>query len=117
MAKFITRTIIVALTVFGVSYVVPGITVNNFLAAVVFSLVLGLINVLGRPLIRLLTFPLRWLTFGLFTLVINTLLFWLAARFAAGVVVASFWAAFVGALLVGIVSLIVNQVFKKSKKS
>ena len=116
MAKFITRTLIIALAVIGVSYVVPGITVDNFLAAVIFALVLALINVLVRPLVMLLTLPFRWLTLGLFTLVVNTAMFWLAAKFSAGVVVASILAAFIGALLVGIVSSIVNQVLRKNKK-
>lgn len=105
-----------ALAVIGASYLVPGITVSNFLAAVLFALVLGLVNVLVRPIVKLLTLPLKWLTFGLFTFVINALMFWLASRFVFGVVVDSLVAAFWGALLVGLVSWLVNQVLDKKKK-
>ncbi|MFH2104790.1 MAG: phage holin family protein [Parcubacteria group bacterium] len=116
MTRLAIRILIVALAVIGVSYVVSGIAVSNFLAAVLFALVLGLVNALVRPIVKLLTLPLKWLTFGLFTFVINALMFWLASRFVFGVRVDSLIAAFWGALLVGLVSWLVNQVFKKKKK-
>lgn len=116
MPKFIIRTLIVALAVIGASYLLVDIIVTDFVAALLFALVLGVLNALLRPLVKLITLPIRWLTFGLSTLLINMAMFWLAARFVPGVTIASLLAVLWGALLVGAVSWLTNQVFKKKKK-
>ena len=67
-----------ALALLTVAYVLPGISVDGFTAAFVAALILGLINTLLRPLLILLTLPVTIVTFGLFILVINGLLFWFA---------------------------------------
>ena len=67
-----------ALALLTVAYVLPGIKVDGFTAALVAALILGLINTLLRPLLILLTLPVTMITFGLFILVINGLLFWFA---------------------------------------
>ena len=61
------------------------IEVENFTAALVFALVLGLLNAFVRPLLMLLTLPLQLITLGLFTLVINAIVFYLASLFPVGV--------------------------------
>lgn len=97
-----------------VAYYVPGIRVSSFYAALVAALILGLINALIRPVLLLLTLPINILTLGLFTLVINALMFWLASSVVKGFFVDGFWPAFWGALIICIVSWIVNSLFKKT---
>ncbi|HLC69852.1 MAG TPA: phage holin family protein [Patescibacteria group bacterium] len=111
--KLILRWLISALALLAIAAWVPGIEVSNFYSALIAALILGLINALIRPLVLLLTLPVNILTLGLFTLVINALMFWLASSMVKGFEVTGFWPAFLGAVLMWIVSWIVNGVLKK----
>jgi putative membrane protein len=110
--RFITRLLLIALAIMGVSYFIPGISVRSFWVALLFALILGVVNALIRPLIILLTLPINLLTLGLFTLIINAFTFWLASKFIFGVEIASFASAFWGALIIWIVSWLANQLLK-----
>lgn len=122
MTRFILRWLINTVALYAAVAFVPGITPQsgNWLSFVWLALIFGLLNALLRPLLKLLTFPLIFLTLGLFTLVINTFLFWLVGiigtNFHIGFTVAGFWPAFLGGLVVSIVSMILNAVFKDEKK-
>src|SRR3989344_2260467 len=105
--KLIVRWLISALALMLIAYYVPGIAVTSFYSALVAALILGLINALIRPFILLLTLPINIFTLGLFTLVINALMFWLASSIVKGFFVAGFWPAFWGALLVCVASWVV----------
>lgn len=95
-------------------------------AYLVMALIFTLVNALLKPILKLLTCPLILFTLGLFTLVINTLLFWLTGLLGGlfgsgfGFRIESFWAGLLGALLVGIVNtaltLIFRDEFKKDRK-
>lgn len=111
--RLILRWLISALTLMLVAYYVPGITVVSFYSALVAALILGLINAVIRPLAMLLTLPVNILTLGLFTLVVNTLMFWLAATVVKGFTVTGFAAAFWGALILWLAGWIVNGLLKK----
>ena len=93
---------------------------TNWLSFIWLALIFGLLNALLRPLLKLLTCPLIFLTLGLFTLVINTFLFWLAGvvgtNFGVGFTVAGFWPAFLGGLIVSVVSVVLTLIFKDDKK-
>ena len=114
--KFILKTLIMALVVLGISYFLPGIFVENFWPALIFAVVLGLMNALVKPLISLLTLPIKILTLGLFSFVINTFMFWLAGKLISGVNIESLSSAFWGALILWAASIIVNKAFKNNKK-
>jgi putative membrane protein len=86
------------------AYLLPGVAVEGFWAALVTALILGLVNAVIRPVLILLTLPLNILTLGLFTLVINALMIMLAAVIVPGFAVHGFW----WALLFGIVLAVVN---------
>jgi putative membrane protein len=79
-------------------------------AAVVFALALGVLNAFVRPILLLLTLPLNLLTLGLFTFVVNALVFWMASGIDLGVRVDNFVAAFLGALVVSAVSFVASRV-------
>jgi putative membrane protein len=85
------------------------------------ALVFTVVNALVRPILKLLTCPLILLTLGLFTLVINALVFWLAGWvggfFEVGFTVDGFWPAFLGGLVVGVVNMVLTILFRDEVKS
>jgi putative membrane protein len=109
----ILRWLINAAAILLMAYYLPGIVVSGFYAAIIAALILGIINAIIRPLIILLTLPVNILTLGLFTLIINAFLFWFASTIVKGFEVADFKAAFLGALIMWIVSLVSNWLLKK----
>ncbi len=112
---FIVRWVINTLAVMLAAYLVPGVSVTNFWAALITALVMGLINAIVRPLVIILTLPVNILTLGLFTLVINALMFWLASAIVPGFYVAGFWPAFGGALIFWAVSWLTNALLREAK--
>ena len=93
-----------AVSLLAVGYFLPSVSVASFYVALIAALLLGLVNTLIRPVLVLATLPINILTLGLFTLVINALLFWFVASFVEGFRVAGFWSAFWGALLYSVIS-------------
>ncbi len=118
--KLLIRWAISAFALFVAVWLVPGIYVDGsggWALYAVMAVVLGLVNALIRPLLQLLTCPLIILTLGVFTLLINGFTLWLAAALAntwfhVGFYIADFWAAFFGALIVSIVSVVLNAFVK-----
>jgi len=100
--------LISAVALLTVAYLMPGIVVANFTAALVAAVVLGLVNAIIRPILILLTLPATLLTLGLFIFVINGLLFWFVASFVDGFNVAGFWSAFFGAIVYALISWAVS---------
>ncbi len=86
------------------------VRVESWTTALVFAVVLGLLNALVRPILLLVTCPLNVITFGLFTFVVNALVFWLAARLlsGSGVQVEGFTGALIGSLAVTICTAVVD---------
>lgn len=128
MVRFLMRWAINAVALFVaiwfVTQMMPGgITLDNahWTSFIWMGLIFGLVNALVRPILTFLTCPLIALTLGLFTLVVNTLMFYLVgfvgSIFGVGYTVNSFWAAFVGALVVSVVSVLLTIVLKDSKRS
>jgi putative membrane protein len=108
--RFVLRLLATALAVgLAARLFDPSIRVVSAEAAVLFALVLGVLNAFLRPILLLLTLPLTLLTLGLFTLVVNAIVVWLAAQFPLGVFVADFQAAFFGALVVSAVSFVASR--------
>lgn len=97
-----------AVALLAVAYILPGITVASFGAAMVAALVLGLINTLVKPILVLLTLPITVLTLGLFLLVLNALVFWFVGSILGGFKVNGFWWALIGALLYSIISSLLS---------
>jgi putative membrane protein len=118
MSRFILRWFIIAASVAAAAWIVPGIDVadeTGWAAIVLFAGVLGLVNVLIRPILKFLSCGCIALTLGLFIIVVNAVSFWLAARIAEalgiGFTVDTFWSALAGSLVVSIVSMLLNAVF------
>ena len=103
--KLLLRILFTALGVLTASAIVPGIGIASFWTAVLVAIVLGILNVTLGAVLKVLTLPLSLVTFGLFFLVINALMFW-AASFVKGFHVAGFWPAFFGSLIVTLISIV-----------
>jgi len=101
----IIRILINVAAILIIAHIFPKlIQVEGFGAALIAALVLGIINVIIRPILVLLTFPVTLITLGLFLFVINALMLWLAATIVPGFKVNGFWGAFLGSILISIVS-------------
>ena len=111
MIHFIIRLIVNAIALMIVAYVLPGVQVTGIAGALVAAFVLGIINAILRPILVLLTLPIQIVTLGLFTLVINGVLFYWVGHMGIGLVVSGFWTAFIGAIVLGIVSFVLSWVF------
>lgn len=109
LKEFLQRWLINTLAVFVAASIVSGIHYDSFAALVVTAFLLGVLNAFLRPLLVVLALPLVIVTFGFFFFVINALLLYLAGSLVKGFHVNSFWAAFFGALIITIVTLILNS--------
>ncbi|MBK5275121.1 MAG: phage holin family protein [Desulfuromonadales bacterium] len=112
MTRLILKWVLNSFALFFVMKLIPGIRIDNFSDLLVATLVLGLLNAFLRPLVILLTLPVTVLTLGLFTLVINGVMFYLAAHLVPGFHVTGFGAAFLAALLFSIFSFVLNMIFQ-----
>ncbi|NLC36439.1 MAG: phage holin family protein [Alcaligenaceae bacterium] len=92
-----------------VAYLLPGISVASFGAALIAALVLGLLNTLVKPVLVLLTLPITVVTLGLFLLVLNALVFWFAGSILKGFQVAGFWWALAGAIVYSLISGLLSR--------
>jgi putative membrane protein len=122
MTRFFLRWLINAIALYVAVAFVPGIhsQTANWLSFIWLALIFGLLNALLRPLLKFLTCPLIILTLGVFTLAINTFMFWLAGivgtNFHIGFTVDGLWPAFLGGVVETVVSLILTAVFKDEMK-
>jgi putative membrane protein len=125
LRKLLLRWLINALALFAAAVVVKGVGVEEgrWAGWVVFAavaVIFGLVNALIRPLLKVLTCPLILLTLGLFTLVINALMLWLTGAisqfFDLGFYVDGFWSAFLGGLVVSVVSVALNLVVRDEEE-
>jgi putative membrane protein len=116
--SFLIRILINAAALLGLSYIhFMNIHVNNITAALVGALVLGLANAIVRPILITVSCPLEVLSLGLFTLVINALIFYVVLHLVPGFVVPSFWAAFWGALAMSVISWLISLVVRDVRPS
>jgi len=122
MTRLLARWLVSIAALVVAAWVVPGITVSGraWLAYAVMAVILGLVNALVRPLLKLLSCPLIILTLGLFLLVVNGVTLWLAAAVTEtlgfGYQVEGFVPAFLGALIVSVVSVLLSVFVPDTKK-
>jgi len=124
----LVRLVINAIALLVAAWVVPGIYLNaargasttyDWVTLGIVALIFGVVNVIIRPIVLLLTLPLTILTLGLFTFVVNALMLiltsWIAQGLGLGFRVSGFWAAFFGALIVSVVSFVLNRLISKQE--
>ncbi len=114
--ELLRKVFLTAVAVFILAYLLPGITVTSFGYAFIVALVLGLLRVLVKPLLVLLTLPVTMLTFGLFLLVINASIVILADKLIDNFAVSSFGYAIIFSILLSIVQSILFGLFKDNRE-
>ena len=125
MTKLIIRLGINAVAVFAAIFLLNGRGINadpsGWVYYIVLGLIFGLVNAILRPILVTLSCPIIILTLGLGTLLINTLMFYLSGLigtyFGFGFTVDGFWPAFLGGLIVSVVSFILGMFFHDELKS
>ena len=125
MNRFILRWLINAVALFAAISLVPGLALHSsrmpdWVALAILALIFGFLNALLRPLLMLLTCPLIILTLGLFTLLINTAMIyltsWIGGLFGITLTIDGLWPAFLAALVVSFVSILLSLIFKDDMK-
>lgn len=112
--RHIATWILVGLAFLALPYVIPGITVGSFKTALIIAVIWGLVNTMIKPIISLVLLPITLITLGLFSFVINALLFWgvgyLAHVFEIGFTVSNFTAALLGSLVISVATYIAHKI-------
>ncbi len=113
--KLLIGWLLNALVLLAVAYLVPGIHVSSFTYALIAAAIIGLANILIKPILLILTLPVTILTLGLFIFVINGLLFWLAGYVLKGFDVNTIMAGIIGAIVYSIISWALSAIVPDKK--
>jgi len=111
--KFLIHWLVIAIALWVTAAILPGVGFASPTALAIAAIVLGLVNALVRPVLTILTLPITILTLGLFYLLVNGFVFFLASKIVPGFEVAGFWWAVLGALVVGLISWFIGAFEKK----
>ena len=110
---FIINWFIATLAIIITAYLLPGVSVDGFFAAMVAALVLGLVNAFLRPVLFILTLPITVVTLGLFTLIINAFLIMLTHWLVPGFTVANFWWAILCSIILWFINFALSHIGKE----
>lgn len=110
MLRLLLRLIIYAALIVFIAWIVPGISVANFLSAIIVCIIIALINTFIKPILQVITLPVNILTLGLFSFILNALLFMLAGYIAPGFHVENFLSAIIGSILLAIFAPFVSKI-------
>ncbi len=113
--SFIARLLISSAAVLLSSYLIDGVIVDGFLSALLVALFLGLLNVLLKPILVILTIPITVLSFGLFLLVINALLVLMVNGVVTGFTVDGFWPAILFSVVLSLMTFFLDALFNTDK--
>jgi len=108
--SLLAKLLITMVALFVTAYILPGMTIEGLFAGFVAALILGLVNIVIKPIFIILTLPLTILSMGFFLLVINGLMLLLTAGLVPGFTLVGFWSAVFGAILLSIVTWFLNQI-------
>jgi|AntRauTorckE6833_2_1112554.scaffolds.fasta_scaffold00096_4 putative membrane protein len=106
----LAKLIITMAALFITSYILTGMSIQGLFSGFVAALILGIANVIIKPIFIVLTLPLTLITMGLFLFIVNGLMLWLAAAIVPGFFIAGFWTAFFGSIILSIVTWFLNSV-------
>jgi putative membrane protein len=113
---WLLQWILNAIALLIVAHFVDGFIVNSFVSALIAVVVIGLFNATLGLLLKIITLPLGIITFGLFFLVINAVILWFSSKFVPGFAVTTFKAAFLGALALALIHILIGFVGSAMKK-
>lgn len=107
--NFIIRLLITAAVAYGLTHILSGVHLSNFSSAIIFALILAILNAIVKPILVFLTIPITIVTLGLFLLVINALIILLADKLMTGLNVDGFWWALIFSVILSVVSGALNS--------
>ena len=111
--RFIINILITAAVVYALSIVLaPHMVIKSFTTAIIFALVLAVLNFIVKPLLTILTLPLTIITLGLFLLVINFIIILLADKFVSGIKIEGYLWAFIFSLILSVIAAILNKLLE-----
>jgi putative membrane protein len=110
MFAILVSWLIITVVILIVAFIVPGIKIRSAGSAFVAAAVLGILNLLVRPVLVFLTLPITIITLGLFLLVINAVILMLVSAITPGFEVKSFWTGLLGAIVISIISFLTGTV-------
>ncbi len=111
--NWIIKLLLTGLALIIADYLLDSIHIDGYGTALLAALILGVINTIIRPILVFLTLPITILTLGIFILVINAITFYVTSMFLPGFQIEGFIGAFWGALIVGVISWILNSIIVK----
>lgn len=111
--KLLVKWLLSAAALLAVAYLYSGVQVSSFGAALIAALVIGLFNMLLRPILVVLTLPVTVITLGLFLFCINALMFWSAAGVLDGFHVRGFGAALLGSLIYSAFGILIDSAVER----
>ncbi|WP_326984467.1 phage holin family protein [Chryseobacterium sp. MYb264] len=109
--NLILRLLITAIVAFLLTKILPGVHFVGFSTAIIFAIVLGILNLIVKPVLSLFGLPLTIITLGFFALVINAIIILIADYFIDSMTVDGFWWAFIFSILLSIITSLANSMF------
>ncbi len=113
---FLARLLLNLIAIMAAAWFVPGVSVSGIVPALIAGVILAFVNAIIRPVLILLTLPFTLITLGFFIFVVNAICFALTAALVPGFEISGFFAAFFGALVVTIVSWILNALLADERR-
>ena len=110
MLNTLVRWVIYSLIIIFTAWIVPGITVENFLSAMLVCIIIALINTFIKPILQFISLPITILTFGLFSFVINALMLMLAGWITPGFEVEGFLSALLGSIILSLAGVGISKI-------
>ncbi len=109
--NLIIELLVTAVVAYFLSYILTGIRFDGFTSAIIFAIVLGLLNLIVTPILKILGLPLTIITLGLFSLVINAIVILIAESAISGMTVDNFWWAFIFSIALSLITSLLNGIF------
>jgi putative membrane protein len=111
--NFLIRLLVTAAVAYGLSTILSGVHIPDFKDALIFALVLAVLNLIVKPLLVLLTLPITFITLGIFLFVINALIILLADKFVSGIKIDGFWWALIFSLILSVLTSLLTSLLEK----
>ena len=114
--KLILKLLLNAIAVVVLAKLLDGVSVDGYVTAIIVAVVISLLNLLVRPFLIILTLPITIVTLGLFLLIINGIIIWIAHKLIDGFYVDSFWMGILFSILLAILQSLLHTLLKEDKK-
>ena len=116
LRQMIIRWVMNSMAIAAAAYLISGISYDSIGDLLIAAALFGVLNTFLKPLLLLLTLPINILSLGLFTFVVNAIMLGLTGAFLSGFYVTGFWSALAGAIVISIVSVILNKVLEDDRR-